>query len=78
MGMGNLQSKNCHTYPLANHGLIDGQCYFFCKYHHTGQEVILQVEEVIGFKLGNDQGMPFGQRINIQECVIAFILMNPV
>ena len=67
MGMRHFKSEYRNTHPFAGHSLFNGPGNLFGKYHHTGQHFIIQIKNIIGFLFGNHQGMPFGQRIDIEK-----------
>ena len=68
-----FQSDDGHADARAGHGLFDGLGYPLGEEHEAAQGVIVQVEDVVVFHFGHHERVPFGQGVDVEECVIAFV-----
>ena len=57
VGVVHFQSQNRHTHFEAGEGRFDGTSYALREYYHAAQFVVGEVEEIILFAFGDDEGM---------------------
>ena len=57
VGVVHFQSQNRHTHFEAGEGRFDGASYALREYYHAAQFVVSEIEEIILFALGDDEGM---------------------
>jgi hypothetical protein len=78
MGMGYFKTEHGHTHLFAGNCLSNSPGYLFGKNHHAGQQVILDIKEVIRFLFGNNKHMSFCQGTDIEKSKVVAILSDPV
>ena len=76
MSMRNLQPHNSYPHTFARNSFLNGTSYRFGKDMHSCQVIITQIENIINLLLGDNQRMPFHQRINIKESKKTFIFCH--
>ena len=59
MCMGNFQTDDGNGDALARNGFLDLLRHFLCEDHHSAQFLIFDVEDIVRFMFGNNQGMAF-------------------
>jgi len=78
MNMRHFKSDYSHTYAVAGYYFPDGLCHFFGKYNKTGKCIVVKVEEIVGFRFGNHQCVPFTQGVDVKEGKKPLIFSNLV
>ena len=78
VGVRNLHTKHSDTYALAGDGCLDGSSHLLCEGAQAGVSLIVEVENVIHLFLGNNQGMPLGKRIDVEESIVVVVFSNLV
>lgn len=71
--MGNFESQHHYCHLPAGGFPLDSGCNLLGKEHHAGKGLVIEVEDIVDLLLGNDERMPFGQRIDVEECVVAVV-----
>ena len=71
-----FQTNHCFTYFLARESLLNGTSHLLGENMHCCQIFIIQIKDIIHFLLGNDQRVPFHQRIDVQKCKELIILRH--
>lgn len=74
--MGYFHAQNDHSYPFTRYFLLDFGCDAFGEEHHPGQGCVVKIEDVIHFLLRDHERVPFGQRIDVEECKIVFVFSD--
>ena len=76
MGMRHFETDDGHTDAFARDGFLDGSCNLLGKHHHLTEFLVIDIENVVGFVLGDDKGMAFRQRIDVEKSKKAIVLCN--
>lgn len=67
MGVGNFKSDDGHGDAFAWHGFFDGGSDFFGEDHHLSEFFVFDIEDIVGLMFRHDEGMAFGERIDVEE-----------
>ena len=78
MSMGHLQAEHTLSDLDAGDGLLYCLCHLLGKHLESCQFVVLEVEYVIHFTLGNHEGMSLLQGADVEEGIVALVLSNLV
>ena len=77
MGVRNFHSKHGNSHPLARNCLLEGYGNFAGKGPESFVGVRIQIEDIVVFRmLGNDEGMAEGNRADVEEGVVVFVLCD--
>ena len=76
MGMWNFQSYDGKPTAIAFKGLLDRPGDWLGKDQHFGQIFFRHIEEFIDLCFGDDQGVAFPERKNIQEGIEPIVFRN--
>lgn len=57
VGVVDFQTENSHTYFETGEGCFDSASYALGEDHHAAEFFIGEVEEIVLFALGDDEGM---------------------
>lgn len=67
MGMRHLKSDDSHADAFARDGLFDGESHVFGEHHHLTELLVIDIEKVVRFLFRDDEGMPFGEGVDIEK-----------
>lgn len=65
--MRNFQSDNRFAHLFTGESFFNGTDHFLCKYMHSSQVLIAQIENIVYFLFGHHQCMSLYQRIDIEK-----------
>lgn len=68
--VGYFEPQNHYRYPFAGYFAPDFGGDLLGEEHHARKCLVVEVENVVYLLLGYDQRMPFGERIDVQKCVV--------
>lgn len=72
--MGYFEPQNDHRYPFARYFAADFCGDLLGEEHHARQRLVVEIEQVIDLLFRYDQRVPLGERIDVEKCVVAFVL----
>ena len=73
MGMRHFESDNSHCDAFAGDGFLDGISHMFGEHHHLSEFFIVDIEDVVGFMFGNDEGMSCRQGVDVEKSKKLFV-----
>ena len=76
--MRNFQSDNRFAHLFTGESFFNGTGHFLCKYMHSSQVLIAQIENIVYFLLGHHQCVSLYQRIDIEKRKKLFVFRHLV
>lgn len=71
--MGNFHAQDDHCDPRAIYFALDSCGDLFGEDHHPGQCLVVEIEQVIDLLFRDYECVSFGERIDVEECVVAVV-----
>lgn len=71
--MGNFHAQDDHCDPRAIYFALDSCGYLLGEDHHPGQCLVVEIEQVIDLLFRDYECVSFGERIDVEECVVAVV-----
>ena len=65
-----------YGYPCARYFALDSGRHLLGEYHHAGQRPVVEVENIVHFLFRNHERVSFRKRIDVEECIVVFILCD--
>lgn len=67
VGVRHLETDDSHSDALAGDGFLYGFGNLLGKHHHLTEFFVIDIEDVVGFMLGDNEGMAFRQGIDVKK-----------
>ena len=74
VGVRNFESQYGHAHFAAGNGAAHGACHACGEDVERGEFLVVEVEDVVDFAAGNDEGVALGHGVDVEKGVEALVL----
>ncbi len=72
MSVGHFEAHDGYAYAVAGDDFFNGMGYAFGEEHEAAEQFVIELEELVYFLFGDDEGVPLLQGADVEEGEVVF------